>query len=248
MREKKYFLISCFAFVVLMMGLAGCSTDKESATNPNGVSAPAPETPQNTTYDVSRSGTSLILGGVDTQTGAPDPLCGLDITVRSQDYPYPVLVDAVVELRWNVSDYPNREICVSGTGTTYSLSGGVYHVYATTNGSGVAQFRVAGFYTADASCGDAEGDATTPRKVRLFVDGDEQFISGGWCNVSTADYNAVDGVNSADLSEFLGDAYWNCSSYNSRSDFDGNGVVNAVDQVKLQSIISGSGSDASCGY
>jgi hypothetical protein len=227
------------------MGMFGCSNDNPSHSNQNGISAPAPETPENTTYTLARNRSSLILGGVNAGTGAPDPACGIDITVRDQSNTN-YIVDAVVELRWNVSDYPNRSICISGIGTTYSLSGGVYHVYTTTDASGGAHFRVAGFYTGSTgSCGGGEGSTSTPRKVRLFVDGDEQTISGGWCNVSTADYDQANGVNSADLSLFLTDK--GCANYYSRSDFDGDGDVDSDDQAILTNIITGGNSTVSCG-
>jgi len=113
MREKKFYslaaLFSCAAIAVLMMGLAGCSVDKNSETSQNGISTPAPE-PEGANYTITTSHNSIILGGWDVVEG-PDPLCGIEITVR--DSPYSVVVDATVELRWNDSDYPSRLYCVA---------------------------------------------------------------------------------------------------------------------------------------
>ena len=251
MREKHVYyakrttlLISCCAIALIVMGLFGCTNDNPSQSNPNGISAPAPETPENfTTYTISKNRASCILGGIDPNTGASDPACGIDITVKDETNTY-FVIDAVVELRWNVSDYPNRIICRSDAGVTYSLSNGVYHVYATTDGNGVAHFRVAGYYTASTTCGSGEGDSSNPRKVRIFVDGDEQTNSAGWCNVSTADLNGSDGVNLTDLNELIDDD--NCSNYYSRSDLNGDGVVNTFDRVIITNIINGGASDGDC--
>jgi len=250
MREKHVYyakratlLISCCAIVVLSMGMLGCTNDNPSHGSQNGISAPAPETPQNfTTYSVTRNRNSVILGGVSVQDGSADPLCGVDITVKDETNTY-FVIDAVVELRWNVSDYPNRSVCAATGGTTYSLSSGVYHLYATTDGNGIAHFRVGGGYTASVSCGGGEGSASNPRKVRLFVDGDEQTISGGWCNVSTADLDNIGGVNDDDEDTFYTDEF--CANYYSRSDFNGDGVVNGADLSKILSIINGGGSGIS---
>ena len=244
MREKKHFsmaaLISCFMFVVLMMGLAGCSTDRSPNDTKNGITVPLPEI--NPTYSVTRNRTSLILGGVNSSTGAPDPLCGIDITVDDGEPGY--LVDALVELRWTDSDYPNRNLCATGSGVTGSHSNGVWHLYAYTDAYGVAHFRVAGNYTGSTgSCGGGEGSSGTPRKGRVFVEGVEQTMSGGWFNVTTADLNGTGGVNSADLSLFITDR--DCANYYSRTDFDADGDVDDDDEDILVGIITGGGSTSS---
>jgi hypothetical protein len=236
-------IVAVFAVVMLVMGLAGCSTDRtQSTSDPNGVTVPVPETPENPSYTVTQNRTSLILGGVNSGNGAPDPLCGLDITVDDGEPGY--LVDALVELRWTDSDYPNRNLCSTGSGVTGSHSNGVWHLYAYTDAYGVAHFRVAGNYTGSTgSCGGGEGSSGTPRKGKVFVEGVEQTNAGGWFNVSTADLNGSDGVNSADLSLFLTDD--GCGNYYSRSDFDGDGDVDSADEDILDGIINGGGSTAS---
>ncbi len=237
-------IFTCCAVVAVLVGLAGCSVDKtkDTASNPNGITAPAPETPQNTLFSVTGNRKSLILGGVSSQTGAPDILCGLDITVKDTQYSF--LVDADVEIRWNDSDYPNRTIFCNGSGVTGSHSNGVWHLHATTDANGTAHFRVAGSYTGSLSCGGGEGDAGNPRKGRVFVDGVEQTLSGGWFNVSTADYNQTGGVNVADLSQVLADD--TCANYYSRSDLDGDGDVDDDDYEIVEAIYFGGGSPTNC--
>lgn len=241
--KKITLLVACAAISILVMGLFGCTNHDPSEGNPNGISSPAPETPQNfTTYTVTRNWNSVILGGVNSGTGEADDNCGIEIHVRDASNTYDV-ADAVVELRWNVSDYPNRSICTTTNGTTFSLSSGVYHLYATTNGTGIANFRVDGCYTGTVSCGSGEGSTTTPRKVRLFVDGDEQTISGGWANVSTADLDCTEGVNYDDEELFYIDDF--CANYYSRTDYNGDGTVNGADLSILLGIINGGGSTGS---
>jgi hypothetical protein len=242
MREKKFFslaaLFSCAAIAVLMMGLAGCSVDKNSETSQNGISAPAPE-PEGANYTITAGHNSIILGGISSSTLQPDPLCGIEITVR--DSPYSVVVDATVELRWNDSDYPSRLYCVAGTGTTHTFGDGVHHLYATTNAYGVAKFLISGSYANTISCGGGQGDSGNPRKVSLYIEGNLE--SSTFCNVSTADLNGTGGVTSADRTKFnIDDA---CTNYYSRSDFDGNGVVNSADGDILDAIIAGGNSNSS---
>jgi hypothetical protein len=249
MREKHVYYAkrvalsaACGVIAILVMGLFGCTNDNPSHGNANGISAPVPQ-PEGGNYTITRNRASLILGGVSSQNGVSDSHCGIDITVTDG---MTTVVDAPCELRWNVSDYPNRSLCSSSNGTTYSLSGGVYHVYATTDAYGIAHFRVAGTYDTSTGCGGGEGSTSTPRKVKFFVEGVEQTISGGWCNVSVADLNASGGVNSADLSIVVSDNA--CSNYYSRSDLDGDGDVDDADEDILEGIIFGGGSTASCGF
>jgi len=218
------------------MGLAGCSVDKNSETSQNGISAPAPD-PEGASLTFTTNHNSLILGGTDG-SGVPDPLCGIDITVHNG---LAVEVDAPCELRWSDSDYPNRVVCVVGSGTTHSYSDGVHHLYATTDAYGVAKFRVSGFYAGTISCGSGQGDANNPRKVSLYVN--SSLESSTFCNVSTADLNGTGGVTNADVTKFNIDK--NCANYYSRSDFDGNGFVNSADLDIISAIVSGGNSTSS---
>jgi len=246
MREKHVYyakrttlLISCCAIALIVMGLFGCTNDNPSQSNPNGISAPAPD-PEGSNYTITQNRYSLILGGVDCQDGSSDDYCGIDVTLRDG---ITIPVDATCELRWNVSDYPNRTVCSTSDGTSGSLSGGVYHLYATTDAYGVAHFRVSGSYTSSTGCGGGEGDSGTPRKVSLYVEGVLQ--SSAFCNVSVADPNGSGGVNSADLSIVVADNA--CSNYYSRSDLNADGSVTDADEDVLEGIIFHGGSPCSCG-
>jgi len=237
MREKKYFLISCFAFVVLMMGLAGCSTDKESATNPNGVSAPAPETPENTTYNVTIE-PNFVICGVNG-SGVVDTYSACEFLVTVLDEGNVPVVDATVELRWSTSHYPNRVICSVPSGVTGSLVNGVQKLFATTDAYGVAHFRAAGGYDGTSSC-----TANTAAKYgRVFIDGEEQTPPGGapgWFVVSAVDLNNTAGLNAADWSLFL--SAQSCGTYLSRIDYNGSLTMDAQDEA-IFTAIDGGGSE-----
>ncbi len=235
-------IVTCCAVVAIMVGLVGCSVDKtkDTASNPNGITAPAPD-PEGANYICSAENGqySLILAGTDSQTGTPSDGITILVLGGSND----LQVDAPCELRWTASNYPNRTICSTGLGTTGSYSGGVWHLYTTTGADGKAKFRVAGSYAGSISCGSGEGSASNPRKVTFIVEG--VTVSTSFCNVSVADYDGTGGVNSADLNLFLTDD--GCSNYYSRSDFDGDGDVDSADETILTAIITGGHSTASCG-
>lgn len=241
MREKHvYFsrrtvcVIASVAIAILMAGLFGCSNETPRG-NQNGISATAPE-PEGANLTFTTDHNSLIIGA--SYSGTNQPTSGIDITVHNGQA---VEVDAECELRWNASDYPNRSICIAGSGTTYSFSDGVWHVYATTDAYGVARFRVGGFYSSTYSCGAGEGDSGTPRKVSLYVGGNLE--SSSFCNVSVADCNGTNGVTSADVTKFNIDNA--CANYYSRSDYDGNGDVNSADLDIINAIKNGGQSDIS---
>ncbi len=243
MREKHVYyamrialLAACGVISILVMGLFGCTKDNKS-TSPNGISAPAPE-PEGSNYTITTNRNSIILCGTNSSI-VPDPLGGIDVTVR--DSQYSVAVDATVELRWNDSDYPSRLYCIPGSGTTHTSGDGLQHLYATTDVNGVAKFRISGSYANTISCGGGQGDSGNPRKVSIYVEGVLQSTT--FCNVSTADLTGNGGVTSADRTKFnIDDA---CANYYSRSDFDGNGTVNSADGDILDVIISGGNSTTS---
>lgn len=229
-------LVACGAISTLVMGLFGCTNDNPSHSNQNGISAPAPE-PEGANYTVSTDHNSLIIGGSNSGSGLPT--CGIDVLVLGGDNE--PQIDAPCELYWNASAYPNRGICIAGSGTTYSFSDGVWHVYATTDAYGVARFRVGGFYSGTISCGGGEGSTSTPRSVTLIVEG--VTVTSSLCNVTTADYNGSNGVNSTDITKFnIDDA---CANYYSRSDFDGDGDVDSADSAIINAIVNGGQSNAS---
>ena len=254
MREKKNFsmsvLISCFAIAVLIMGLAGCSRDRaETTNNPNGVSAPVDD-PSSVLgcSDVSASNCtipqSFVLAGMNEQTNEPDNTSAAKFTVvirNIQNQPIPYVE---VKLTWLFNKYPDRPVCAVSPNVYRSSDGYSQELTTTTDANGVATFRAAGGYTSYVDC---EFSEQTYRYGKVFVCGNElNPPTGGWFHVSTADLNAEDGVNSADLTLLLTDINTNCSEYRTRSDLDGNGVVNSADQSKLISISTGGQSTGQC--
>jgi len=251
MREKHVYcskrtvcVIASVAIAILMAGLFGCSNETPSQGSQNGVIATAPDTPENTTYNLTLNRNTLVLGGVNGN-GVPDNNSNCQLNVTLKDEGNIPLVDATIELRWTTGDYPHQIVCFAPSGVTWSVTSGgtIHHLYATTDAYGVARFRAAGYYDGSIACSGGEG---TYRDGRLFVDGVEQTApTGGWFNVATADLNDASGVTTADEDLCEDDIF--CGSYYfSRSDYNGDGVTNSADLSILANIKNGGGSIASC--
>jgi hypothetical protein len=237
------FLISCYALLLVMFVLAGCSSKETPTGSSNGVSAPV-DLPENSTYSNSVVPLAFILVGIDAQIGYADPLGEFAVRILDANGAPPP-PSTPVEIRWNVSDYPDRVVC-AGYGTSVSLVNGVYKLSAYTNSQGWAYFRQAGYFSGSVAC--SGGDADTVRKGRLYVNGDLQdppAERGGWFLVAAADLNDTSGVDEDD-EDLCSDDIACGSLYFSRSDYNGDRDVTSADLSILVGIASGGGSGGTC--
>jgi hypothetical protein len=230
------------AIAAMLAGLIGCSHDNSSNTESSGISAPVGRT-ENSSFDPFLPACiipqRLVLCGVDPQTGAIDNNTNVQCNVYLENELEDPIVGATVKLRWNVSDYPNRSICSTPSGVTFSLSSGVYTLTATTDAGGWAHFRASGGYDGTTSSCSAN---TATRYGSVIVD-NQTLVSNAFV-VSAVDLNNTGGLNAADWSAFL--AGYNCSGspYLSRIDFDGSLSINAADYSIFLNIDNAGGSAA----
>jgi hypothetical protein len=158
-------------------------------------------------------GNGIQLGGL-TPGGAADPLVVKTITVR--DGSNAIIAGSNVVLNFSTCHSGDIKLGNNQPNHVGNFNCAARTVFALTNASGVATFKITGFNT-----------SVTPAlsAACATVVADNQLL--GNLLVSTFDLNGSAGVNAADPSVWLGDK--NSGTYRERSDFDANGVVNPAD-------------------
>jgi len=163
-------------------------------------------------------GSGVQLGGLVTAGGATDAFVTKTITVR--DGSNALISGSNVVLNFATCHSGDIKLGSAQTFHVGNFNCAARTVYALTNGTGVATFRIAGNNT-------SATPAISTACATVVADG--QLL--GNLLVSTFDLNASAGVNAADPAVWLGDK--NSGIYRSRSDFDANGTVNPADGAVL---------------
>ncbi len=175
---------------------------------------------------------------VGTAAGSADPRGAFRIVVRglSQD----PIEGASVVIDFGACT-PDIRICANqpqaGLFAECSAFGTLVHT--TTDAMGTATMRIVGGAANNAAGSPAAG----ARCARIYADG----VLLGSVNVGAFDQNGGGGLNVADVSVWLSDAF--DDDLEGRSDFDCSGSVTPADLAVLTSVTFGDGSLTSCaGY
>jgi len=171
---------------------------------------------------------------VGTTGGVADVLGTLTITVR--DLAHNPIAGSSVVIDFNACT-PDIRVCSVQpvAGVTADCSGAVGEIDAVTDGSGSVTIRIVGGAnnTAFGTPGAGFKCAT------VYADG----VNLGTINVGAFDENGAGGVNPADISVYLGDAF---GAYVGRSDFNCTNSINPADLAVLLGASLGGGSFNSC--
>jgi len=140
---------------------------------------------------------------------------------------------------------PDIRLCSVQTGV-HATSCEEKYVQGISDASGVATFTIVG--GANNAAGNAPGYTGTSLCstqqtlgcAKVYADG----ILVGVVAVAAYDQNLSGGVNPADISAWLGDAF---GDFHGRSDFDGDGALTPSDLSRLLQVALAAGSTSSCG-
>jgi len=166
---------------------------------------------------------------VGTHAGVADPVGEFDVVVRGlagqiMGSSYVVLdfSDAVSTGSVRLADQQPAGVIVDCASHT---------IRTVSDGQGIAHIRVIGAARHDRAARDA--------RVPVYADG----VLLGQARVAAFDENGANGVSAGDISAFMDDLFG--STYGSRSDFNGDGVLNGLDLSNLTTVLFRAGSTES---
>jgi hypothetical protein len=166
---------------------------------------------------------------VGTHAGIADPVGEFDVAVRGlggqivqSSYVVLDFSDAVASGSVRLADQQPAGVLVDCASHT---------IRTTSDNLGIAHIRVIGAARHDRAARDA--------RVPLYADG----VLFGQIRVAAFDENGANGVSAADVAAFADDLFG--SGYGSRSDFNGDGVLNGLDLSNLTSVLFRGGSTES---
>lgn len=160
-----------------------------------------------------------------------------EFTIVVRDLAHNPIPASAVTIDFNACT-PDIRVCSvqPHAGVSADCSGSVGEINAVTDGSGTVVLRIIG----GANNGGGSPPAAGFKCATVFADG----VNLGTINVGAYDQNGAGGVNPADISVYLTDAF--DVDYEGRSDFNCSNSVNPADQSLLLSTSLGAGSGNSC--
>jgi len=168
-----------------------------------------------------------------SKTGVADPVGQFTVTVR--DLANNLIANSVVVV--DFSSCVRIRVASSQPFAGLTVDNALRTVRASTNGSGVATFRIVG-----GSCNAGNQSGSGAGCSRIYADG----VLLGPVTVAAYDQDGVGGVTLSDLSAWGGDFL--SGTYYGRSDYDGNGIVNLSDLSNWGGVFLAANSSASGAY
>lgn len=177
------------------------------------------------------------------KTGVADPAGQFIVTVR--DLANNLIANSTVVVDFSACTRYRAAATQPFAGLTVDNLGRT--VRASTNGSGVATFRIVGGGCTSAPGGNAfSGSSISGACARIFADG----VLLGSVKVATPDLDGVSGVGGADLAALSGDifGYPGDAANVQRSDYDFNGALGGGDLAKFSALLFSTNSLSSGAY
>src|SRR5690349_4465243 len=166
---------------------------------------------------------------VGTHAGIADPAGEFDVVVRGTGAQIMRSSFVVLDFSDAVSTGSVRLADQQPAGVTVDCA--THTVRGLSDDLGIARFRVIGAARHDRAARDA--------RVPVFADG----VLLGEARVASFDENGTNGVSAADVAAFADDLFG--PGYGSRSDFNGDGVLNGLDLSSLTTVLFRGGSTES---
>ncbi|HTK32307.1 MAG TPA: hypothetical protein VL332_10105 [Candidatus Saccharimonadaceae bacterium] len=166
---------------------------------------------------------------VGTHAGVADPVGEFDVVVRG-------LAGQIVRSSYVVLDFSDAVSTGSVRLADQQPAGVIvdcasHTIRTVSDDQGIARIRVIGAARHDRAARDA--------RVSVYADG----VLFGQARVAAFDENGANGVSAADVAAFADDLFG--SGYGSRSDFNGDGVLNGLDLASLTTVLFRGGSTES---